>query len=564
LNVLGSLVLDVDSNRLDVKFLDDQGGIRDYFTLIKGPLPTPPLADFDAAPRSGSGPLSVQFVDLAANIPTSWEWDFESDGLVDSTLQHPSHMYAEPGFYAVRQTVSNSLGADEMIRVDYICVTDGIPTEVTDLRFETSETTFSWQPYPGANSYDVIKGDVGTLQSGDGDVGTALIGCIAENTENTEATDAEIPSPGEAFFYLVRATTCAKQQGTYDTAGPGQISSRDPALLGMANICSCDLIDDLDGDAICDAEDLCPIDENNDADGDGLCGEVDNCPSSSNPDQEDLDDDGIGDPCDICPIDFDNDIDADSVCGDVDNCPTTSNAGQENLDGDGYGNACDPCPADAANDIDADTFCGDVDNCPLVTNPGQEDGDDDGIGDVCDSCVTDPENDVDGDNYCGDVDNCSSVYNVVQVDTDLDGVGDLCDNCPEKSNASQEDSDGDGAGSACDCRPNKANTRQPGEVMEVIAIPSTPRSLVLGWREAVGSDSYSVTRGVGPLASGDYGPCLVSGLNVPTVEDAEEPAVGQVFYYQVQGESTQCGLGAMGYTSSEQQRINTNPAACTE
>ena len=36
LNVLGSMVLDVDGNRLDAKYLDNAGTVRDYFTLLKG------------------------------------------------------------------------------------------------------------------------------------------------------------------------------------------------------------------------------------------------------------------------------------------------------------------------------------------------------------------------------------------------------------------------------------------------------------------------------------------------------------------------------------------------
>jgi myo-inositol-hexaphosphate 3-phosphohydrolase len=35
LNVLGSMVLDIDGNRLDAKFLDDKGAVRDYFTMLK-------------------------------------------------------------------------------------------------------------------------------------------------------------------------------------------------------------------------------------------------------------------------------------------------------------------------------------------------------------------------------------------------------------------------------------------------------------------------------------------------------------------------------------------------
>jgi hypothetical protein len=37
LNVLGSLVLDFNGNRLDATFLDERGAKRDYFTIVKGP-----------------------------------------------------------------------------------------------------------------------------------------------------------------------------------------------------------------------------------------------------------------------------------------------------------------------------------------------------------------------------------------------------------------------------------------------------------------------------------------------------------------------------------------------
>jgi hypothetical protein len=39
LNVLGSMVLDFQTNRLDARFIDSTGVTRDYFTLLKGNLP---------------------------------------------------------------------------------------------------------------------------------------------------------------------------------------------------------------------------------------------------------------------------------------------------------------------------------------------------------------------------------------------------------------------------------------------------------------------------------------------------------------------------------------------
>ena len=42
LNVLGSVVLDFATNRLDFRFVDDSGDVRDSFTIVKGDAPPPP------------------------------------------------------------------------------------------------------------------------------------------------------------------------------------------------------------------------------------------------------------------------------------------------------------------------------------------------------------------------------------------------------------------------------------------------------------------------------------------------------------------------------------------
>jgi acid phosphatase type 7 len=44
LNSLGSMVLDVNGNTLDAKFLNSTGAVADFFTLVKGLNPTPPAA----------------------------------------------------------------------------------------------------------------------------------------------------------------------------------------------------------------------------------------------------------------------------------------------------------------------------------------------------------------------------------------------------------------------------------------------------------------------------------------------------------------------------------------
>lgn len=60
---------------------------------------------------SGLAPMTVQFTDQSDGCPTSWEWDF-GDGAT-STAQNPTHTFANPGYYPVTLTVTNSQGIDK-------------------------------------------------------------------------------------------------------------------------------------------------------------------------------------------------------------------------------------------------------------------------------------------------------------------------------------------------------------------------------------------------------------------------------------------------------------------
>jgi PKD repeat protein len=71
------------------------------------------FAGFSAQPLSGSSPLVVSFADRSftsdpAGIQ-SWAWDFDGDGLVDSSSQFPSFTYTRCGSFDVRLTVSDTL-----------------------------------------------------------------------------------------------------------------------------------------------------------------------------------------------------------------------------------------------------------------------------------------------------------------------------------------------------------------------------------------------------------------------------------------------------------------------
>lgn len=84
LTTLGSLILDLNSNRLDVKFLSSAGSVQDYFTIVKGqanPPPTP--ANFSAVV------ITTNQIALAWSNTTnemSWKIERSLDGANFSAL----------------------------------------------------------------------------------------------------------------------------------------------------------------------------------------------------------------------------------------------------------------------------------------------------------------------------------------------------------------------------------------------------------------------------------------------------------------------------------------------
>ena len=61
-----------------------------------------PDAHFTCSPQQGPVPLAVQFIDQSTGSPQEWWWDFEDDGVWDSQVQHPAHVYHVAGAYRPR------------------------------------------------------------------------------------------------------------------------------------------------------------------------------------------------------------------------------------------------------------------------------------------------------------------------------------------------------------------------------------------------------------------------------------------------------------------------------
>jgi PKD repeat protein len=84
----------------------------------------------DYAPgTSGPAPLTVQFEDHSTKMEDaahiSWAWDFNNDGITDSTLRNPLYVFTDPGSYTVKLTATNAGGSGSEIKTDYITVVSG-------------------------------------------------------------------------------------------------------------------------------------------------------------------------------------------------------------------------------------------------------------------------------------------------------------------------------------------------------------------------------------------------------------------------------------------------------
>jgi len=86
------------------------------------------VADFRSAVATGHAPLSVTFNDgTVSNLPvTSWEWDFDSDGMTDASTQNPNHLYTSPGTYTVKlRSGGGGASFSERTRDGFVRVFDG-------------------------------------------------------------------------------------------------------------------------------------------------------------------------------------------------------------------------------------------------------------------------------------------------------------------------------------------------------------------------------------------------------------------------------------------------------
>lgn len=143
-------VLNSTSGAFFIVFTTDVSIVRPGFeaTWTSVAVGTAPAASFSYMPVVPPASTPVQFTDQSLNAPTSWFWDFGDAGT--STLQNPTHVYANAGSYTVTLVVCNCVSCDT---VTYLI--NVVPNGVE----ESSLSAFDVFPVPFSDHTTLMLGD---------------------------------------------------------------------------------------------------------------------------------------------------------------------------------------------------------------------------------------------------------------------------------------------------------------------------------------------------------------------------------------------------------------------
>lgn len=139
----GIIDIGIQSYQPSVNFSDNFYWYTSYLFKIK--------SAFSGSPTKGLKPLVVNFSDnsVTANGRSivSWAWDFNNDGVIDSTLQNPTFTYHDVGKYTVSLTVVDSMGnTDTVIKADYVEVKAGTDSDTDGIEDTQDNCPFAYNP----------------------------------------------------------------------------------------------------------------------------------------------------------------------------------------------------------------------------------------------------------------------------------------------------------------------------------------------------------------------------------------------------------------------------------
>ncbi len=181
------------------------------YTLAELDISVPPCNGAATLPSSAFGAsdtafcknFCVDFFDLSANNPTSWQWSFPGGNPSSSTSQNPTNIcYNTPGIYDVTLITFNAAGSDTLTLQSYVTVSTPPTVTIT----QSNDTLYS----SAGNSYQwFVNGNPINGATNDFYVPTAEDFYTVEITDSTGCSAADT-----IFFSLAPQTSFAGSDTT--------------------------------------------------------------------------------------------------------------------------------------------------------------------------------------------------------------------------------------------------------------------------------------------------------------------------------------------------------------
>ncbi len=102
----------------------------------------------------------IQFTDTTNRNPSSWEWDFDNDGNIDSNQQNPTYSYELPGTYTVSLITVADSSTITTTKQDYITVN---PLNQPDIVCETDSLIFGAVPSQQSVTLPIVIQNIGSV-----------------------------------------------------------------------------------------------------------------------------------------------------------------------------------------------------------------------------------------------------------------------------------------------------------------------------------------------------------------------------------------------------------------
>jgi hypothetical protein len=186
LNVLGSMAIDIDDNRLDARFIDNTGAIRDYFTIVKGVATSPEITTETLPDGSIGAAYSATLSATGGAAPYTW-------GIASGSL--PAGLALNPGSGVISGT-SAGPAATSTFEARVTGADAGSSTRALRLRVISSA------PVPGAFGKSTPSNNAKKLAgSGDDQLGRKQRSDLYEycyDTSNNATCNGRGRAPGTA------------------------------------------------------------------------------------------------------------------------------------------------------------------------------------------------------------------------------------------------------------------------------------------------------------------------------------------------------------------------------